>query len=104
MDGDILSEVIEVEKEIQKCLELERRKAQEWLEKMKALTAEESARNEREIREDFERAIAEAERQAVSRAAVVVKEAEARAGRLRMLDEGTLKTIVEKHVVKILPG
>ncbi len=104
MDGDILSEVIEVEKEIQKCLELERRKAQEWLEKMKALTAEESARNEREIREDFERAIAEAERQAVSRAAVVVKDAEARAGRLRTLDERTLKSIVEKHVAKILPG
>jgi vacuolar-type H+-ATPase subunit H len=104
MERDILSEVIEVEREIQKCLELEKTRAQEWLEKVKRGSSEELARSEREIRETFDRALADAEKEAAVKAAQVVREAEAQVARLRTLDDGLLTRIVAKQTRKILPG
>jgi hypothetical protein len=50
MEKDILSEVIEVEKEIQKCLEVEKAKSHDWLEKVKKESEEELVREERNIK------------------------------------------------------
>lgn len=104
MEKDILSEVIEVEREIQKCLEQEKAKAQEWIEKVKKESGEELARSEREIREEFDRAMADAEKDATVKAGEIVEEAEAQATRLRTLDDGLLTRIVAKQIRGILPG
>jgi vacuolar-type H+-ATPase subunit H len=104
MEKDILSEVIEVEKEIQKCLELEKTKAREWLEKVQTESADEFTRSEREFQEAFDRALADAEKEAMVKAAEIVREAEAQAERLRTLGNGTLQGIVEKQIRRILPG
>lgn len=104
MEKDILSEVIEVEKEIQQCLEREKAKAREWLDAAKEEAAKELARSEEEINGAFERALADAEQEAVLGAAEIVREAETRAERLRTLDDGTLRDIVKKQIGTILPG
>ncbi len=103
MEKDILSEVIEVEKEIQKCLELERAKAQEWLEKVKKESTDDLARSERGINEAFELAMADAEKTAAAKAAEIVKEAAAQVEQLQALDEGTLADTVAKQMRRILP-
>lgn len=103
MEKDILSEVIEVEKEIQKCLELERAKAQEWLEKAKKESTEDFARSERGINEAFERAMVDAEKTAAAKAAEIVKEAAAQVEQLQALDERMLADTVAKQMRRILP-
>lgn len=104
MEQDILSEVIETEKAIQRCLDEERAKARKWLEVSKKEAAEEQARSEQELQAEFERTLAEAEKEAAARAAVVEKEAESVAERLRRLDDATLRGIAERRINQILPG
>ena len=50
MERDILSQVIEAEKEIQHCLDLEKIKAREWLERVKKECEDEFTREEKNIK------------------------------------------------------
>lgn len=104
MEKDILADVIETEREIQKCLELEAQKAGEWLEQVRRKTALEHERAEREYRAACERTREDAEREAVARATIARKESEREADRLRRLDDRFLKDVVEKRIRRILPG
>ena len=104
MEKDILSEVIEVEKEIQKCLEVEKAKSHDWLEKVKKESEEELVREERNIKESLNKSIEVAKKEAELKAAEIVKQTEARAERLATLNDGTLEGIVGKQIIRILPG
>jgi vacuolar-type H+-ATPase subunit H len=104
MQKDILSEVIEVEKEIQKCLEVEKEKSRDWLEKVKKESELELAREEKNIKESLNKSIEVAKKEAELKAAEIVKQTEARAERLAKLNDQTLVDIVGEQITRILPG
>lgn len=104
MENDVLGEVIEAEREIQRCIELESKKAREWLDAVKKEMREEFSRTEQELRSRVEERERDAERKATLRAEETVKEAGIRAAGLRAADDGLLREIAKKYIIKILPG
>ena len=104
MERDILSQVIEAEKEIQQCLDLEKIKAREWLERVKKECEEEFIREEKNIKESLEKSTAEAAREAGAKTAGTVNQATAAAERLGRVQTETLSKIVAKQIAGILPG
>jgi predicted phage gp36 major capsid-like protein len=104
MERDILSQVIEAEKEIQQCLDLEKIKAREWLERVKKECEEEFIREDKKIKEALEKATAEAAREAGVKAAGAVSRAAAASERLGRLQTKALSRIVAKQIAGILPG
>lgn len=104
MEKDILSQVIEAEKEIQKCLKIEKNKAREWLEGVKKESEAEFLREERRIRESLELTQAESAKEADRQAAEIVQQAARAAERLGQLGTGTLQRLIEKRLTEILPG
>jgi len=103
MENDILGQVIEVEKEIQKCLELEKTAAREWLESVKKECEEESVREGQKIKESLLRSIDSVSKDAGVKAAEVVKQAAGDVERLGKLDAAVLARIVSKQIGRILP-
>jgi vacuolar-type H+-ATPase subunit H len=104
MDKDLLGEVIVVEKEIQKCIELEKVKSREWLEQTRKEFEEEVEREEKNLQESLRQAMEQAAKDAGAKAFDIVRQAELSAGRLAAVKNDTLSRIVEKHVRTILPG
>lgn len=104
MDNTILSEVIEVEREIQKCLELEQAKARDWLEKVKKECADEVLKEEARIRDSLAAAEERAGKEAEESAASSVRDAAAFVEQMDHLDRSMLQAVVDKHLRTILPG
>ncbi len=90
--------------EIQRKLEAEREKAYEWIEKVRRETEEEVAREEEEFEKSCSAVLEETRTDAEKKAARIVEEATARCGKLEGLDGESLREIVMKHIVRILPG
>jgi len=104
MEDDILSEVIEVEKELQRCLELERGKARERLEKIRIEAEQELASSEQEIQKSLRTSYEKTLEEARSKAASMVHDAEAKADQLAKLEDGRLINSIMKQLNGILPG
>jgi hypothetical protein len=104
MDNNILSEVIEVEREIQKCLELEQAKARDWLEKIKKECADEILSEEARIKASLATSEDRARKEADESIASSVKGAAALVEQRDHLDRAVLQAIVDKHLRTILPG
>jgi hypothetical protein len=104
MEKDILSQVIEAEKEIQQCIDREKIKAREWFERVKKECEEEFVREDKNIKESLERSTAEAAREAGDKAAGTVSRATADAERLGRLQTKVLSKLVAKQIAGILPG
>jgi vacuolar-type H+-ATPase subunit H len=104
MDKDVLSEVIEVEKDIQKSLELEKGKSCLWLEQARKDLKEEYAREEQNIAASLKRFTEEAKRDSEIKAAEILKETMRINSRFAAVNDRTLSGIVENHIHKILPG
>jgi|OpeIllAssembly_1097287.scaffolds.fasta_scaffold33403_2 vacuolar-type H+-ATPase subunit H len=102
MDKDILNEVIEAEKEIQKCIELEQERLRAWLDQVKTEAAEAVARAERNDGDEQGRAVESARRDAEAKAKQIVADAEERAARFHDLDEAALAAVVKKRLPRIL--
>lgn len=102
MDKDILNEVIEAEKDIQQCIELEQDRLREWIETVKNASAEAVARAEKNDGESLGRALEEARREAEAQAKRSVKEAEERAARFENLDKAVLAAVVMKRLPRML--
>ena len=104
MDNNILSEVIEVEREIQKCLEIEQTKARDWLEKVKKECADEVLKEEARIKDSLAAAEDRARKEAEESVASSVRDAAALVEQRDHLDRAVLQAIVDKHIRTILPG
>ena len=104
MDNNILSEVIEVEREIQKCLEIEQTKARDWLEKVKKECEAEVLKEEALIKDSLAAAENLARKEAEESAAASVRDAAALVEHMDHLDRAVLQAVVEKHIRTILPG
>jgi vacuolar-type H+-ATPase subunit H len=104
MEKDILSKVIEVEKEIQERLRDEKKKAHEWLEGVKKEIEKDISLQEEQLRDSYTRGREDAKAEAEREAARIVKDADALAERYRRMNDETLQEIVMRHLVKILPS
>jgi vacuolar-type H+-ATPase subunit H len=104
MEEDVLKKVIETEKEIQKCLELERTKSLAWLEGIKKESEEEIRREEEKITESLNRSGDEAKREAGLEASRITEQAARKISIMTALKDETLSRIVGKHSKGILPG
>jgi Skp family chaperone for outer membrane proteins len=104
VNGDVLSEVLAVEREIDAKLDAERQAARQWLErtrseieqaKMSELTAlKASATREQEA----------AKMAAHNKAAAILQQAGTEAERIRRLEDARLIPIVRQHVLLIARG
>jgi len=103
MEKDILSQVIEVEKEIQHCLEQEKAAAREWLESVKKECEEDYIREGKNSKDSLERSIVSVAGEAEKKAAEVVSRAVAATERLKGLDDAVLSRVVAKRIAKLLP-
>jgi hypothetical protein len=103
MERNLLSEVIEAEKEIQKRLALEEIRTQEWLERSRRECEAEFERERRAIEESARLSLAQAEHEADIKASDIAQQASRTAGRLAALSTEDLSRIVEKHIRVILP-
>ncbi|HXX81802.1 MAG TPA: hypothetical protein VEI46_09645 [Thermodesulfovibrionales bacterium] len=104
MEKDILSKVIEVEKEIQERLREEKNKAHAWLEGVKTEIEKDISLQEEQLRESYTRGREDAKAEAERKAAKIVKDAASLAERYRQISDETLEKIVKRHMVKILPA
>ena len=102
MDKDILNDVIEAEREIQRCVEEEQARLRAWIDQVKRESAEAVARAEQNDGEELVRAVEAARRQAEAAAKQVVAAAEARAERFQNLQDGALTAVVMKRLPRIL--
>lgn len=103
MEKDILTEVIEVEKEIQRCLEEEKRKSREWVHSVRSELEEDISRERAEMRSLSEERLREACTQARTEAESVVKSEKERASLLALVPDSTLREIAVRHLHLILP-
>lgn len=104
MEKDILSKVIEVEKEIQERLREEKNKAHEWLEGVRKEIERDVSLQEEQLRDSYIKGKEDAKAEAEREAARIVEDAAALAERYRRISDEALEKIVMRHVLKILPS
>jgi len=104
MCKDILNRIIEVENEIRGRLEIEKRKAIEWVEKVKKDAEEEVEREEEGLKDSFNKAEADAKAEAERKAAETLESVTKWAEGLGKLNDETLKEVIMRHIIKVLPG
>jgi F0F1-type ATP synthase membrane subunit b/b' len=103
MENDVLAEVIKAEKEIQECLETEKKKYIEYIDEVRKKVEEEIAEAEEEFKESFEKEMEDGLRDARQKAAEILEYAARRVELLAGMDDATLRKIVTAHMIKILP-
>jgi len=103
MEDDILSKIVEVEKEIQERTEIEKNKAHEWLEKVKKDAETELATVEKELYESLNQELQDAKQHAEKKASEILLDAQTKAERIEKLSDEILKTVILKHIITILP-
>jgi hypothetical protein len=104
MEKDVLSQVIDAEKEIQKCLEAEKVQVREWIDSVRKESEETFLREQQRIGESLERSVAATAAQAEATADEVVRTAAAAAERLGQLGPETLRALLARRISVILPG
>jgi vacuolar-type H+-ATPase subunit H len=104
MDDDILSQVVEVEKEVQQRIEIEKKMSQEWLENVKKEAEEKVLIEEKELKKNVTDSISIARLNAEKKAEAIISDANVEAERIEKLDDDILKNIIIKHIIRILPG
>lgn len=104
MENDILHRLIEVEKEVQQRLELEKSKSKAWLQKVREDAEREIHALETGLKETLAQEINTAELNAGKKASDILENAHKKSGFLEKIGNGQLKKIILKHISGILPG
>ena len=102
MDDDILSQVVEVEKEVQQRIEIEKKMSQEWLENVKKEAEEKVLIEEKELKKNVTDSISIARLNAEKKAEAIISDANVEAERIEKLDDDILKNIIIKPIIRIL--
>ena len=104
MEKDVLSTIIEIEKEIEERLDSERRKAVQWLDSAKKEIEVELAANVRELKDSLMESVDIARENAEKQASAILSEAAKQSRLLSEIGDETLKRIITEHLCRILPG
>ena len=102
MDKGILNEVIDAEKDIQSCIELEQSRLREMLERVRREAEESVAAAERGFSASHDRELESIRQEAEAKAKKIVEHATVRVERLGRVDDGTLTDIIMKRIPRIL--
>jgi vacuolar-type H+-ATPase subunit H len=103
MKDEILSAVVEVEKEIVEKIAGEKKRTTEHLKQLREETEREISVEEERLRHALERSVSEACVKAKIKASRILEEAESDAAALTRISDEALKDILRKHIVRILP-
>ncbi len=104
MENNILREIIDVEKEIQKSLDQKKLKTREWLDARKKEIENDSAKQEQDILQSYQQAQETAEQTAEKAAAELFEQSKRQADTLNHLENDLLVKIVTNHISRIIPG
>jgi hypothetical protein len=103
MKEEILGAVVEVEKEIAHAIESEKKKSQEWLEKLRKETGHAVIKEKKLLQYSLNRYITKAKTLSEEKASQLVADSEATAERLEKISDEILKKIIRKYIIRILP-
>jgi ElaB/YqjD/DUF883 family membrane-anchored ribosome-binding protein len=103
MKTDILSTIIEVERNIHERIEAEKKKSRDRVEQIKAETARLTAQEADRLRGNSEKAVAKAKADAQVKAAEQLRQAALRSEQFVHVGDELVKKIVARYIVKILP-
>lgn len=103
MKEDLLSEVVEVEKEVARNLETAKIEAQEMLDNLRQASAQEISEEEKRLQEALNQAIISSDLSAEKKAADILRKADTTASRLEKTGDEALKGIIRKYIPGILP-
>lgn len=104
MERDLLSKILDTEREIQTKIESEKKRYAEAILKAKKEAEEKIVQEEAELREQLEKSVCKAEKIAEEKAVDILEAAARRADNLRSLPDEALQRIVMKYIDSILPG
>lgn len=104
MGKDILHEIIAVETDIQRNIELEKEKTNELMEKVKRDAEDEVAREEDRLKESGDQTLKEAMADAEKKASGIIEKAVSMSGILKRFDSESLREIIMERITRILPG
>jgi len=104
VSGDVLSEVLAVEREIDAGLEAERQAARQWLERARGEIEQAKLSELAAIKASGAREEEAAKTAARDKAAAILQQAGAEAERIRRLEDAQLIPIVRQHVLLIARG
>ena len=104
VNGDVLSEVLAVEREIGAKLDAERQAARQWLERTRSEIEQAKLSELTDLKASAAREEEAARRAAHDKAAAIPQQAGAEAERIRRLEDGQLIPIVRQHALLIARG
>jgi len=103
MKEDLLSTVVEVEKELEQNLENEKIRAREMLDTLRREAEQEISEEEKRLQEALDQAITASLIRAEKRSSGIMEKADATVSRLERISDEVLKRIIRKHIARILP-
>jgi vacuolar-type H+-ATPase subunit H len=103
MKEDLLSEVVEVEKELALNLETEDIRAKEMLDTLRRDSELEISKEEKRLEEALNEALTASVKRAEKRASDILEKADATASRLERTSDEVLKGTIRNHIARILP-
>ena len=103
MKEDLLSAVVEVEKELANILETEKTRCREQLDKLRLDSEREISGEEKRLQEALSKAIADSGTIAEKKASGIMEKADSTASRLEGISDDALKDIIRKYIKRILP-
>ena len=104
MGNDILHEIIAVETEIQRNIEIEKEKTNKWIEEVRRDAEDEIVREEDRLKESGAQSLKEALADAERKASDIIEKAVAKAEILKRFDCESLGEIILARIIRILPG
>ncbi len=104
MEKDILSRVIEVEREIQEKLREEKRRTLEWIGEVKKEAEEQLAKEEERVKEFFRKTVDDTGAAAEREAAELLRDSALQGERLAGLGDDALTGVVLKYIWRIVPA
>jgi Skp family chaperone for outer membrane proteins len=104
VNGDILTEVLAVEREISAKLDAERQAARQWLEHTRGEIEQAKLSDLTALKTSAAREEEAAKMAAHDKAAAILQQAGAEAERIRRLEDARLISIVRQHVLLIAGG
>jgi len=103
MEGEGIGDIIAAEKEIQKRIEEEKIKIEQWIEEMKKKAEEEISRAEEEGRRDYEKRLSAFEEMIRNDASRIINEAIRWQEFTANLSDDELRSILLGFIIKIIP-
>jgi predicted DNA-binding protein len=103
MKDDLLSEVVEVERELARNLETEDIKAKEMLDNLRRSSEQKISEEEKRLQEALDQALTASVIRTDKKASDIIEKADATASRLERISDEVLKEIIKKHIARILP-